>query len=88
MFSIIARQLAVSFFIEGLILSSFFILGGYLVFEGTIPIGDFVAIEIIILSVLNGLRSFMKQIDYIYDMVEGFYKIDKLSRALKKAEHV
>jgi len=82
MFRVIAKQLSISFFIEGLILASFFILGGYLVFEGMIPIGEFVAIEIIIISVVYALRDFMKQIDYIYDMIEGFYKVDKLSKTL------
>ena len=82
MFKVIAKQLSLSFFIEGLILASFFILGGYLVFEGMIPIGEFVAIEIIIISVVYALRDFMKQIDYIYDMIEGFYKVDKLSKTL------
>ncbi|MBL1243805.1 MAG: hypothetical protein COA39_005330 [Sulfurimonas sp.] len=47
-----------------------------------IPIGEFVAIEIIIISVVYALRDFMKQIDYIYDMIEGFYKVDKLSKTL------
>ncbi|MDF1879690.1 ABC transporter ATP-binding protein [Sulfurimonas sp. SAG-AH-194-C20] len=83
MFAVIAKQLSLSFFIEGLILASFFILGGYLVFEGMIPIGEFVAIEIIIISVVYALRDFMKQIDYIYDMIEGFYKLDKLSKTLE-----
>jgi len=84
MFLIIIRQLGLTFFMEGLILSSFFILGGYLVFEGKMPIGEFIASEIIIISVTYALRDFMKQIDYIYDVVEGFYKINKLS---KKLEH-
>ncbi|SFV70023.1 HlyB/MsbA family ABC transporter [hydrothermal vent metagenome] len=83
MFKVVAKQLSLSFFIEGLILASFFILGGYLVFEGVLPIGEFVAIEIIIISVVYALRDFMKQIDYIYDMIEGFYKIDKLSKTLE-----
>ncbi len=84
MFMVIIRQLSLTFFLEGLILSSFFILGGYLVFEGKMPIGEFVAAEIIIISLTYALRDFMKQIDYIYDMVEGFYKIDKLSKKLEK----
>jgi len=82
MFSIIIKQLSLTFFMEGVILSSFFILGGHLVFEGMMPIGEFVAAEIIIISVTYALRDFMKQVDYIYDMIEGFYKIDKLSKTL------
>ncbi len=84
MFFVIIRQLSLTFFMEGLILSSFFILGGYLVFEGKMPIGEFVASEIIIISVTYAMRDFMKQIDYIYEVVEGFYKVNKLS---KKLEH-
>ncbi len=84
MFAIIIRQLTLTFMMEGLILSSFFILGGYLVFEGLMPIGEFVAAEIIVISVAYALRDFMKQIDYLYEMVEGFYKINKLSTALKE----
>ncbi len=83
MFLVIIRQLGLTFFMEGLILSSFFILGGYLVFEGKMPIGEFVASEIIIISVTYAMRDFMKQIDYIYEVVEGFYKVNKLSRKLE-----
>lgn len=83
MFRVVIRQLSVTFFMEGLIMSSFFILGGYLVFEGKMPIGEFVASEIIIISVTYSLRDFMKQIDYTYDMAEGLYKIEKLSKKLK-----
>ena len=85
MFKIIVKQLSITFFIEGVILGSFFIVGGYFVFKGIVPIGEFVATEIIIISVVNALRDFMKQIDYMYDMIEGFYKINKLSAVLEKS---
>jgi len=84
MFGVIAKQLSLTFFIEGIILSTFFIVGGYLVFKGIVPIGEFVATEIIIISVVNALKDFMKQIDYMYDMIEGFYKVNKLSTILEK----
>lgn len=82
MFGVVVKQLSLTFFLEGLVLSSFFIIGGYLVFEGIVPIGEFVAVEIIIISLVSALRDFMKQIDYMYDMIEGFYKIEKLKNAL------
>ncbi|NOR55072.1 MAG: ABC transporter ATP-binding protein [Sulfurovum sp.] len=82
-FSIVIKQLTLAFMAEGMVLSVFFILGGYLVFEGLVPIGEFVAAEIIIISVVYALRDFMKQIYYVYEMVEGFYKIDKLSNTLE-----
>ena len=86
MFAIIIKQLSLTFFMEGVILSSFFILGGHLVFEGKMPIGEFVAAEIIIISLTYSLRDFMKQVDYLYDMVEGFYKLDKLSKTLEQSD--
>ncbi|MDF1880352.1 ABC transporter ATP-binding protein [Sulfurimonas sp. MAG313] len=81
-FSVIIRQLALTFFMEGLILSGFLILGGYLVVNGTLPIGEFVAAEIIIVSIIYSLKVFVKQIDAIYEMIEGFYKLDKLETSL------
>ena len=81
-FNIIIRQLTLTFFTEGVIVSGFLILGGLLVINGTLPIGEFVAAEIIVVSIGYALKIFVKQIDYIYDMIEGFYKLDKLSGTL------
>jgi len=81
-FIVIMRQLTLTFFMEGLVFSSFLIGGSYLVINGTLPLGEFVAAEIIVVSIIAALKGFMKQIDYIYDMVEGFYKVDKLSISL------
>lgn len=88
MFSVAIRQLSLTFFMEGLVISSFLIGGGYLVINGTLPIGEFVAAEIIVVSIAYALKGFMKQIDYIYDMIEGFYKIDKLSISLSEIKDV
>lgn len=81
-FRVVLKQLTLTYFMEGLILSGFLILGGYLVVNGRLPIGEFVATEIVIVSIIYALKGFMKQIDYIYDMVEGFYKVDKLEISL------
>ena len=82
MFVVMMRQQSLTFLVEGLILSAFFIVGGYLVFKGQMAIGEFVAVEIIVLTVTYALNDLMKQIDYFYAVVEGFYKIHKLSRVL------
>ena len=81
-FRVVLKQLTLTYFMEGLILSAFLVLGGYLVVNGQLPIGEFVATEIVIVSIIYALKGFMKQIDYIYDMVEGFYKVDKLEISL------
>lgn len=81
-FKVVLKQLTLTYFMEGVVLSGFLVLGGYLVVNGRLPIGEFVAAEIVIVSIIYALKGFMKQIDYIYDMVEGFYKIDKLEISL------
>lgn len=83
-FGVIIKQLALTFFMEGFIVSGFLILGGYLVINGEMPIGEFVAAEIVIVSILYSLNVFVKQIDYIYDMIEGIYKVEKLSTSLSE----
>ncbi len=80
------KQLGISFFVQGVIITGFFILGGYLVINGKLPIGEFVAAEIIVVTLIYALNSFVKQLDYIYDGIEGFYKIGKLSSSLDDQE--
>ena len=86
-FNIIIRQLSITFLMEGIILSGFLILGASLVISGVLPIGEFVAAEIIVVSIVYALKILVKQIDYIYDMIEGFYKLDKLSVTLGDKSH-
>ncbi len=86
-FSVIIRQLALTFFMEGFVVSGFLILGGSLVVNGVLPVGEFVAAEIVIVSIIYSLKVFVKQIDYIYEMIEGIYKINKLSLSLGDKEH-
>jgi ABC-type bacteriocin/lantibiotic exporter with double-glycine peptidase domain len=86
MFRVIIRQLSITFVMEGLIFSLFLIMGGYLVVNGVLPLGEFVAAEIIVVSIANALKGFVKQIDYIYDIVEGLYKVNKLSVSLQEKQ--
>jgi len=85
-YSVRIRQLATSFFFQGVIITGFFLLGGYLVINGSLPIGEFVAAEIIVVTLIYALNGFAKQLDYIYDGIEGFYKIEKLSSSLDSQE--
>jgi len=87
MFKTVIRQTAFTYLMEAIIISGFFILGGLLVINGTLPVGEFVAAEVIIISIVYAIRAFIKQIDYIYDMVEGIYKIEKLSKSLENVHH-
>ncbi len=84
LFRVIIRQLGFTFFAEGFIFSMFLIIGGYLVINGSLPLGEFVAAEIIVTSITYALKVFAKQLDYIYDMIEGVYKVNKLSVGLEE----
>ncbi len=87
LFEIIIRQLGFTFFAEGFIFSMFLIIGGYLVINGSLPLGEFVAAEIVVTSITYALKGFAKQLDYIYDMIEGLYKVNKLSVSLEDKRH-
>jgi ABC-type bacteriocin/lantibiotic exporter with double-glycine peptidase domain len=80
LFKIIARQMGLTFISEGIVFSGFLVIGGYLVIEGRLPIGEFIAAEIVVVSIIYALKGFIKQLDYIYDTIEGFYKVDKLTK--------
>lgn len=87
LFRIIIRQLGFTFFAEGFIFSMFLIIGGFLVINGKLPLGEFVAAEIVVTSITYALKGFAKQLDYIYDMLEGVYKVNKLSLSLEGQGH-
>lgn len=84
LFRITIRQMALTFFTEGFIFSTFLIAGGYLVINGSLAIGEFIAAEIVVVSITYALKAVVKHIDYIYDTIEGFYKVDKLSVKLEE----
>ncbi|WP_373030508.1 ABC transporter ATP-binding protein [Sulfurovum sp.] len=87
LFNIIIRQLGFTFFAEGFIFSMFLIIGGHLVINGSLPLGEFVAAEIIVTSITYALKGFAKKLDYIYDTIEGLYKVNKLSVGLDDKPH-
>lgn len=87
MFNVIIRQLVTTFIMEGTIFTSFLVVGGYLVIEGKLPVGEFVAAEIVVVTVTSALKTFVKQIDYMYDIMEGLYKVEKLSETLGEKIH-
>ena len=84
MFSTIISQQGLTFFTEGLVMSSFLLFGSYLVIKGSIPLGEFIASEIIILTIIYALKSFVKKLDFFYEAIEGIYKISKLKYRLEQ----
>jgi ABC-type bacteriocin/lantibiotic exporter with double-glycine peptidase domain len=82
LFEVIIKQIGITYIAEGLVFVGFLFIGGFLVVNGELPVGDFIAAEIVIVSIIYALKSFIKQIDYIYDTMEGFHKLNKLSKKI------
>ena len=86
LFKVILRQKLFSFFIQAVIYGLFFLVGSFLVIKGDIPVGEFVAAEIIIVYISYAIKKLIKEIDFFYDVSEGFYKLGKLERFLEGKE--
>ena len=82
LFRVIIKQKSLSFFMQGIIIGGFLMVGGFLVINGKLPIGEFVASEIIVVSIISAINRFIKQIDYLYEVAEGFYKVGKLTKVV------
>ncbi len=82
LFGVMIKQLSISYITQGIIIGEFLIVGSYLVINGKLPIGEFVASEIVVVSIISSINTFIKQIDYIYEIIEGFYKVGKLTKAI------
>jgi ABC-type bacteriocin/lantibiotic exporter with double-glycine peptidase domain len=82
LFSVIIKQKTLSFFMQGIIIGGFLIVGGFLVINGKLPIGEFVASEIVVVSIISAINRFIKQIDYLYEVAEAFYKVGKLTKVV------
>ncbi len=78
LFKVMIRQKTLSFIMQGVIYTLFFILGGFLVINGKIPIGEFIAAEIVVVFINKAITSFVKQIEYFYEIAEAIYKVHKL----------
>lgn len=53
-------------------------LGGWLVMQGQINLGQFVAAELIIFSVLGAFHNFISKLEYFYDLVAALDKLDTI----------
>ena len=82
LFGVMIRQKTLTFIVQGIIYALFFILGGFLVIEGKIPVGEFIASEIIVVFINYALNNFVAYINYFYETIEGVYKISILRRYL------
>lgn len=62
-----------------LITASLLLLGGYLVIDNQINIGQFVAAEIVIILVLAAVEKLIMNMEVIYDVLTGLEKLGKIT---------
>jgi ABC-type bacteriocin/lantibiotic exporter with double-glycine peptidase domain len=65
-----------------LVAAGFLLLGGYLVFEQRMNIGQFVAAEIIILLIFTSVEKLIVSLEIIYDVLTGLEKLGFVSDIL------
>jgi putative ABC transport system ATP-binding protein len=74
-FATLLKQNALATFIYALAGTLMLGLGGWLVMEGQINLGQFVAAELIIFGVLAAFLSFISKLEYFYDLLAGLDKL-------------
>ncbi len=68
------------FFVTGLFIS----VGTYLMFNQSINIGQFVAVEIVIITVINSVEKLILSLETFYDVITGIYKVDSVLKLEKE----
>ncbi|HEY9183926.1 MAG TPA: ABC transporter ATP-binding protein [Salegentibacter sp.] len=78
-FKLLMRQYSFMVVFKVIVAASLLILGGFLVMEQTINIGQFVAAEIIILLVMESVEKLIVSLETIYDVLTGLEKIGQVT---------
>lgn len=77
-FNVLLLQFKSFVFFKVSITALMLILGSYLLFNQKINIGQFVAAEIVIITIINALEKLIVSLENVYDLTTGLYKIDSL----------
>lgn len=78
-FSVIKRQFSQLLVFKALITSSLLLIGGFLVINQKMNIGQFVAAEIIILLVINSVEKIILGLETFYDVLTSVEKIGQIT---------
>jgi ATP-binding cassette subfamily B protein len=65
-------------FFKVIITAALLIIGSFLVIEQQINIGQFIAAEIVIITLLNSVEKLISSLDVVYDMLTSLEKVSKL----------
>lgn len=77
-FKVLLFQFKSLIFFKVCITTLMLLIGTYLLFEQKINIGQFVAVEIVILAIISAMEKLIASLENAYDVVAGLYKIDSL----------
>jgi ABC-type bacteriocin/lantibiotic exporter with double-glycine peptidase domain len=78
-FSVIKRQFSQLLIFKAIITSSLLLIGGFLVINQQMNIGQFVAAEIIILLVINSVEKIILGLETFYDVLTSVEKIGQIT---------
>jgi ATP-binding cassette, subfamily B, bacterial len=83
-FNILLSQYWTLIIFKVLIIAFMLIVGVSLLLDGKLNIGQFIAIEIVVISVLNAIEKIIVNLDKIYDVFTAFNKLDQLLETPKE----
>lgn len=75
-FKVLMFQFKSLVFFKIMITGLMLILGTYLLFEQKINIGQFVAAEIVIITIINAIEKIISSLENVYDVATGLHKLD------------
>lgn len=78
-FGVIVRQAFSNYMLEAIALASIFAIGGWLVINRQLTLGQLVAAELIIVTVLSALDKLVLKLESFYDLLTGFEKVGNIS---------
>lgn len=78
-FRVLMQQYTILIVFKALIALALLVIGGMLVLNQTMNIGQFIAAEIIILLVLNSVEKLILSLEIIYDVLTALEKIGQVT---------
>lgn len=79
-FKVLIKQYSASFIIEAFATASVLAIGGWLVINGQLSLGQLVASELIILMILTALDKIVQKLESWYDLLTAIDKVSHITR--------
>ncbi len=87
-YKVLSFQFKTIVFFKTAITALMLLLGTYLLFNQLLNIGEFVAIEIVLITVISSLEKLINSLESVYDVITGLIKIDSLLENQKEDDGV